>query len=124
MRKLLEEVGHGDAIWTCRFNAKALRDTLCSSEGNLPDVILLDILMLFKGGLENLKNIKSDAKFQNVPLLLTAGVPEYAQAVLNKYPHLEIDGILTKPVTFDSLASLLKPYRKCFKDKSMNLACC
>lgn len=114
LRRVLGQIGYGDEIWACRFNGKALFDTLCSSDGNLPDVILLDILMLFKGGPENLEKIKNDGNSLNVPLLLMTGVSEYAEAVLKKYPHLVIDGILTKPVTSDNLANLLKPYRQSF----------
>lgn len=107
MRRMLEDAGYSDAICACSFSGEELLDSLWASNGNLPDVILLDILMLFKDGLEALEKIKLDAKFQNVPVLLVAGSPEYAEAVLKKFPLLAIDGTLTKPITADSFATLL-----------------
>lgn len=113
VRSVLEKAGYGDAIWACALGEKSLVDSFCSHDGNFPDVILLDMLMLFEGGAENLEKIKTEARLRNVPLLLMAVAPEFAQAVLSKYPHLQIEGILSKPVTLDSLANLLKPYREC-----------
>lgn len=109
MRRVLEEVGRGDALW--RVDGELSPDTLCTNEENLPDVVLLEILMLFKVGFETFGKIKSDARISKAPLLLLAGVPEYAEAVLQSYPYLKVAGILTKPVTGESLANLLEPYR-------------
>ncbi|MGC8492467.1 MAG: response regulator [Syntrophobacteraceae bacterium] len=109
MRRVLEEVGRGDAIW--KVDGELSPDTLCVNEENIPDVVLLEILMLFKVGFENFEKIKSDVRIRKVPMLLLAGVPEYAEAVLKSYPNLKVAGILTKPVTGESLENLLKPYR-------------
>jgi CheY-like chemotaxis protein len=103
---MLEDAGYRDAICVCKYNAKELLDALSVSDGNLPDVILVGILMLFEGGLEILEKIKLDAKFQNVPVLLMTGSPVYAEAVLMRYPHLAIAGTVTRPITIDSLATL------------------
>ena len=69
------------------------------------------MLVFFVDGLETLEIIRRDANFQNMPVLLMTGSPEYAEAVLKKYPDLAIDGSLTKPVTVDSLDALLSSYR-------------
>ncbi len=109
MRRVLEEVGRGDAIW--KVDGELSLDALCANEENIPDVVLLEILMLFKVGFENFGKIKSDTRIRKAPLLLLAGVPEYAEAVLQSYPDFKVAGILTKPVTGECLANLLEPYR-------------
>jgi CheY-like chemotaxis protein len=114
LRATLEDAGYRDAICACAFSGKELLDALCGSDGNLPDVILLDISMPAMDGLETLERIRRDAKYQSIPVLLMSGSPEYAEAVLKNYLHLTIDGILTKPISIDSLTNLLKPYRHCF----------
>ena len=106
LQRTLEDNGYRDTICVCAFSGQDLLHALCTSEGELPHVILLDILVLFADGLETLEEIRNDSKFQNVSVLLMTGSPEYARAVLKKYPHLAIDGILTKPITVDSLATL------------------
>ena len=113
-RRMLEDAGYGDAIWACTLSGKELLDVLSAAAGALPDVIVLDILMLFKDGLETVEKIKRDTKLQNVPVLLMTGSPEYAEMVLKKYPNLTVDGILTKPITVDGLADLLKRCGQCF----------
>jgi two-component system alkaline phosphatase synthesis response regulator PhoP/two-component system response regulator VicR len=111
LQRTLEGAGYRDTICASAFSGKDLLYALRSSEGELPDLILLDLLVLFVDGLETLETIRRDANFQNMPVLLMTGSPEYAEAVLKKYPDLAIDGSLTKPVTVDSLDALLSSYR-------------
>jgi DNA-binding NtrC family response regulator len=113
LQRTLEGAGYRDTICASAFSGKDLLYALRSSEGELPDLILLDMLVLFVDGLETLEIIRRDANFQNMPVLLMTGSPEYAEVVLKKYPHLAIDGTLTKPLTVDSLDTLLSPYRRC-----------
>jgi len=112
LRETLKDAGYPDTMCDCKLNGNDLLDSLCS--GILPDVILLDIYMPVMGALETLEKIRRDAKFQNVPVLLVADSPEYLEEMFKQYPHLTVDGILTKPITVDSLVNLLKPYRHCF----------
>ena len=112
LRDTLKDAGYPDAMCDCKLSGNDLLDSLYC--GILPDVILLDIFMPVMGGLETLEKIRRDAKFQNVPVLLVTGLPEYVEATLKQYPYLTVDGILTKPITVDSLVNLLKPYRHCF----------
>ena len=107
LQRTLENAGYRDTISACAFSGKDLLYALRSIEGELPDLIFLDMMILFADGLETLQEIRRDSKLQNIPVLLMTGSPEYAKAVLNKYPHLPIKGTLTKPVTADSLASFL-----------------
>jgi CheY-like chemotaxis protein len=106
LQSTLEDAGYRYTICARAFSGKELLYALSTSEAEPPDVILLDILILFADGLETLEKIRRDAKLRNVSVLLMTGSSEYAQAVLKKYPHLAIDGILTKPVTVDSLSNL------------------
>lgn len=113
LQRTLEGAEYQDTICASAFSGKDLLYALRSSEGELPDLILLDMLVLFEDGLETLEIIRRDANFQNMPVLLMTGSPEYAEAVLKKYPHLAIGGSLTKPITVDSLNTLLGHYRHC-----------
>ncbi|MGA3114335.1 MAG: response regulator [Syntrophobacteraceae bacterium] len=113
MQRTLEGAGYRATICASAFSGKDLLYALRSSEGELPDLILLDMLVFFVDGLETLEIIRRDANFQNMPVLLMTGSPEYAEAVLKKYPHLAIDGSLIKPITVDSLDTLLSHYRQC-----------
>ena len=99
LQRTLEGAGYRDRVCASAFSGRDLLYALRSSEGELPDLILLDMLVLFVDGLETLEIIRRDANFQNVPVLLMTGSPEYAEAVLKKYPHLAIDGSLTRPIT-------------------------
>lgn len=114
LQRALEDAGYRDTICACAFSGKDLLHALCPSEGALPDAILLDILVLFGDGLNTLDEIRRDPKFQNIPVLLMTGAPEFAKSVADRYPHLAIDGSLVKPITIDSLANVLKPYHHCF----------
>ena len=114
LRETLADAGYQDAICACAFSGKELLDVLWSCDGNLPDVILLDVTMPAMNGLETLEKIRKVPKYKKIPVLLVTGSPEYAELMFKNYPHLPIDGILTKPITLESLANLLKPYRHCF----------
>jgi CheY-like chemotaxis protein len=45
-------------------------------ETNLPDLILLDIIMPYMDGLEVLKKIKENDKFKNIPIILLTNLSQ------------------------------------------------
>jgi len=111
LQRTLEGAGYRDTICACAFSGKDLLYALRSIEGKPPDMILFDLMVLFADGLETLGKMRHDFKLRNIPVLLMTGSPEYAEAVLDKYPHLPVKGTLIKPVTADSLASFLSRVR-------------
>jgi CheY-like chemotaxis protein len=75
-----------------------------------PGVILLDLNMPRKDGREALKEIKSDPKLRQIPIIvLTTSQAE--EDVFRSY-DLGVNSFITKPVTFAAMVELLKTLRK------------
>ena len=71
-----------------------------------PGLILLDLNMPRKSGLEALKEIKSDEKLRRLPVvILTTSKAE--EDIIKSY-DLGVNSFIVKPVTFDSLVELIK----------------
>ncbi len=71
-----------------------------------PGLILLDLNMPRKSGLEALKEIKADEKLRRLPVvILTTSKAE--EDIIRSY-DLGVNSFIVKPVTFDSLVELIK----------------
>lgn len=76
----------------------------------LPGLILLDLNMPRKDGREALEEIKADPDLRRIPIVvLTTSKAE--EDILSTY-DLGVSGFIIKPVTFESLVSLLKTVSK------------
>ena len=76
----------------------------------LPGLILLDLNMPKKDGREALEEIKNDPDLKRIPIVvLTTSKAE--EDILSTY-DLGVSGFIIKPVTFESLVSLLKTVSK------------
>jgi CheY-like chemotaxis protein len=72
----------------------------------LPGLILLDLNMPKKDGREALREIKSDARFKHIPVVvLTTSQAE--EDVFRTY-NLGVNSFVTKPVKFSALVEVLK----------------
>ncbi|MBX7172807.1 MAG: response regulator [Pyrinomonadaceae bacterium] len=75
-----------------------------------PGLILLDLNMPKKSGLEALKEIKSDERLRRLPVvILTTSKAE--EDIIRSY-DLGVNSFVVKPVTFDSLVELVKDLDK------------
>lgn len=75
-----------------------------------PSLILLDLNMPRKSGLEALQEIKSDPSLRQIPVIvLTTSKAE--EDILRSY-DLGVNSFIVKPVTFDSLVDLVKELGK------------
>jgi CheY-like chemotaxis protein len=75
-----------------------------------PSLILLDLNMPRKSGIEALQEIKSDASLRTIPVIvLTTSKAE--EDILRTY-DLGVNSFIVKPVTFDSLVDLVKELGK------------
>lgn len=75
-----------------------------------PNLILLDLNMPRKSGIEALQEIKSDASLRTIPVIvLTTSKAE--EDILRTY-DLGVNSFIVKPVTFDSLVDLVKELGK------------
>ena len=76
----------------------------------LPGLILLDLNMPKKDGREALEEIKADPNFRRIPIVvLTTSKAE--EDILRTY-DLGVSGFIIKPVTFESLVSIMKTVSK------------
>ncbi len=71
-----------------------------------PGVILLDLNMPRKDGREALKEIKADPKLRNIPIVIFT--TSKAEEDIYRTYQLGSNSFITKPVTFDSLISVMK----------------
>ena len=79
---------------------------LAQLDGNLPDLIFLDINMPRKDGKQCLVEIRNDKKFQNTPVIMftTTDDPREIDETYKKGANL----FVTKPYSIDTLKTLLK----------------
>jgi len=75
-----------------------------------PGLVLLDLNMPRKSGLEALKEIKADEKLRRLPVvILTTSKAE--EDIIRSY-DLGVNSFIVKPVTFDSLVEMVKDLDK------------
>ncbi|MDZ8227675.1 MULTISPECIES: response regulator [unclassified Nostoc] len=71
-----------------------------------PDLILLDLNMPRIGGLEALKEIKTDPQLRQIPVVILS-TSRREEDIYNTY-NLGANSFITKPVTFASLVEVMK----------------
>lgn len=71
-----------------------------------PGIILLDLNMPRKDGREALKEIKSDPKLSNIPVVVFT-TSKAEEDVYRTY-QLGVNSFITKPVTFDNLIKVMQ----------------
>lgn len=64
-------------------------------EGNMPDLVISDIIMPEIGGWDLLKNMKNSLFFKNVPVLILSGVDKSEERI--KYLNAGADEFMVKP---------------------------
>ncbi len=76
----------------------------------MPNLILLDLNMPRKNGMEALEEIKADADLRRIPVvILTTSKAE--EDIIRTY-DLGVNSFVVKPVTFDSLVELVRDLGK------------
>ncbi len=71
-----------------------------------PDLLLLDINMPRKNGFEALKDIRADANFANIPVVILSTSNRQDDRL--KAEALNVDIFIVKPVTFDLWVEAIK----------------
>ena len=77
------------------------RDGIKLARKNLPDLVLLDIIMPGLDGFDVLRRLKSDYKTMSIPVVILSA--ETSEATKVKGAYLYSDLYLTKPITRDDL---------------------
>ena len=67
---LLKTSGYDPVV--CRDGTEGIR----RAGEDLPDLIILDVMMPGEGGVKMYRDLKTDARFRNVPILMLTGVGE------------------------------------------------
>jgi len=76
------------------------------SQGNIPDLIMLDMSLPNINGLDFLSNIRSSGFFSHLPILVVSG--EESNRVIKKCHSLGVSGYITKPFNPIDLKTKIK----------------
>lgn len=81
-----------------------------TAESEVPDIILLDIMMPKMDGFSCLKEIRRLSKTKNIPVLMLSGKEE--EKVRDLFAFQKISGYIEKPFELDSLITKIKEILK------------
>ncbi|MEW6338095.1 MAG: response regulator [Acidobacteriota bacterium] len=99
-----------DHGWEVRA-ANSVEAGLGLLKGRRPDVVLLDLMMPERGGLNALVAIRKDTALEGLPVLIVSGIQEKLtsdyHAYLERFKHYRPDGYLDKPVKPEELFTKL-----------------
>ena len=81
----------------------------------IPDLVILDVLMPRESGIRLYRDLKTDKNLKNIPIIMMSGIAEKSfqrsQKVLTEFgdkPVPEPDAYLEKPVNAELLADTIK----------------
>lgn len=99
-----------DNGWTAR-TANSVDEGLALAREQVPDVVLLDLMMPERGGLSALVELRKTPKLSAVPIVIVSGIQETLtsdfRAFLKRFKHRQPDAFLDKPVVPDELLRTL-----------------
>jgi len=86
---------------------------LSALEGGRPDVVLIDVLMPGKSGLDLLVRLRRDPRWSDIPLVVVTGNDQILEDDCHSYlgSHRDVrgpDGVLSKPIDRHALLAVLK----------------
>lgn len=92
-----------------------VRAALASLQASLPDVVLIDVMMPGRSGLDLLLTIRSDPALAHLPLVVVTGNDQVLEDDCRSYlaSHLGVrgpDGVLGKPVDRGALLEALERF--------------
>lgn len=90
---------------------------LAKVKSETPDLVVLDVMMPKQSGVRMFRNLKTNKKFQNIPILMLTGIAKNAflrsQKVLTEFgdkPVPEPEGYLEKPVDPEELGEAIQKF--------------
>ncbi|WP_373531242.1 response regulator [Vampirovibrio sp.] len=95
-------VGDGEELLDFLYN----RGIYQNKETVMPDLILLDLNMPRKNGIEALKEIKSDPDLKHLPIVVLTTSKE-EEDIYRTY-DLGVNSFITKPITYEALLNTMK----------------
>jgi CheY-like chemotaxis protein len=92
-------------------NGERLLDYLKNSvDTDMPSLILLDLNMPGKDGRETLKEIKSDARYRSIPVIIFTTSSSHRDRIISY--ELGANCFITKPDTFNKLSEMAQSIKK------------
>ena len=99
-----------DQGWAAR-TANSADEGLALAQEEVPDVVLLDVMMPERGGLSTLIALRKDEKTKSVPVVLVTGIQDTLthdfSAFLDRFKRHHPDAYLEKPVDPEKLLKTL-----------------
>ncbi len=77
------------------LTADSGQEGLLKAQQELPDAILLDVMMPDMNGITLLQELRKEPKTQHIPVLLLTAKAQMSDR--HEYTHLDIAGVITKP---------------------------
>jgi CheY-like chemotaxis protein len=103
LSRLLDKLIHGCTVITAQSGTEGMEKAIAE----LPDTILLDIIMPGVDGYEVCKRLKSDEKTKHIPVIMLTGIRTDSESRV-KGLELGADAFLTKPIDEAELAAQVK----------------
>ncbi len=92
--------------------ANSADDGLALAKKNVPDVVLLDLMMPDRGGLSALVELRKTPELSEIPIVIVSGIQETLTAdfrsFLARFKHRKPDAFLDKPVNEEQLLSTIE----------------
>ena len=99
-----------DHGWEAR-TANSADEGLALAQADVPDVVLLDVMMPERGGLSTLVALRKDERTKSVPVVLVTGIQETLThdfgAFLDRFKRHHPDAYLEKPIDAEKLLKTL-----------------
>ena len=99
-----------DNGWTAR-TANSVEDGLALAREQVPDVVLLDLMMPERGGLSALVELRKTPNLSSVPIVIVSGIQETLtsdfRTFLKRFKYRKPDAFLDKPVVPEELLQTL-----------------
>jgi twitching motility two-component system response regulator PilH len=100
-----------DHGWEAR-TANSADEGLALAQADVPDVVLLDVMMPERGGLSTLVALRKDERTKSVPVVLVTGIQETLThdfgAFLDRFKRHHPDAYIEKPVDAEKLLKTLE----------------
>ena len=118
----LQQGGFQHRVTLVRDGAEALaflRKEAHFSRAPTPDLILLDLLLPYKNGVEVLEEIRADSALQAIPVVvLTASETEEHKG---KCQAMGVESYITKPVNFTKFLDVVRQLKRHWLEKDIDL---
>jgi CheY-like chemotaxis protein len=88
--------------------ASSGNEALTISKTNLPDLILLDIVMPQMDGYQTCEKLKQNKDTKDIPVLFLTAKDLQSKGIVERYKNLGACGYIPKPSTFKDLLDKIK----------------